>query len=208
MEEEGLLGALSQAASATGRGLINPLGTGQLTQVDLNDPTQLGDLEDAGLMSHMDEARAQLAEQERMSALLVNNSMLAEMETEGRSSLSNLMLMLREQRTALAATRDSIFLHASNAAKLAAGITPHGYPAKSANDPAGIRSDTGSLVLLSSRINTVGSEIEQICEVLAAAECTLTRARRSVETVMTGRNQRYVHYETAWQELSKTLQPH
>ena len=140
MEEEGLLGALSQAASATGRGLINPLGTGQLTQVDLNDPTQLGDLEDAGLMSHMDEARAQLAEQERTSALLVNNSMLAEMETEGRSSLSNLMLMLREQRTALAATRDSIFLHASNAAKLAAGITPHSYPPKSANDPAGVRS--------------------------------------------------------------------
>jgi hypothetical protein len=64
------------------------------------------------------------------------------------------------------------------------------------------------MVLLSSRMNTLGGEIEQSCEALAAAESLLTRARRSVETVMTGRNQRYVHYESAWQELSKTLQPH
>jgi hypothetical protein len=217
MEEEGLLNALSQAAIASGRGLINPLSGSAAGQVDLNDPTQLGDLEDAGLMSHMDEARAQLADQERASALLVESDLLSEMEIDGRSALSDLMTLLREQRAALANARDSIFLHASNAAKIAAGVTPHGYPQVDSLKPAappkpaaasGIRTDTGSLVMLSSRINEAGNEIERVCSALEAAESTLTRARRSVEGVMTGRGQRCTHYENAWHELSKTLQLH
>lgn len=217
MEEEGLLSALSQAAIGSGRGLINPLSGSTAGQVDLNDPTQLGDLEDAGLMSHMDEARAQLADQERASTLLVENAQLSEMEVDGRSALSDLMTLLREQRAMLANARDNIFLHSSNAAKIAAGITPHGYPpvdssklaaSSKAAVPSGIRADTGSLVMLSSRINEVGNEIERVCSALEAAESILTRARRSVEGVMTGRSQRCTHYESAWHELSKTLQLH
>jgi len=217
MEEEGLLNALSQAAIASGRGLINPLSGSSAGQIDLNDPTQLGDLEDAGLMSHMDEARAQLADQERASLLLVESDQLSEMEVDGRSVLSDLMTLLREQRAALANARDNIFLHASNAAKIAAGITPHGYPqvdpSKSAAppkpvSPSGVRADTGALVMLSSRTNEAGNEIERVCGALEAAENMLTRARRSVEGVMTGRSQRCTHYESAWHELSKTLQLH
>ena len=211
MEEEGLLSALSQAAISSGRGLINPLSGSPAGQVDLNDPSQLGDLEDAGLMSHMDEARAQLADQERASTLLVESSQLSEMEVEGRSSLSDLMTLLREQRAALANARDTIFLHSSNVAKMAAGITPHGYPPVDSSKTAaasGIRANTGSLVMLSSRINDAGNEIERVCGALEAAESALTRARRSVEGVMTGRSQRCAHYESAWHELSKTLQLH
>ena len=201
MEDEGLIGALSQAANSTGRGLINPLSNAGLdpVQVDLNDPAQLADLEDAGLMDHMDAARAQLVAQELASKELVDNEILSKQEIEGRCALSDVMNLIREQRQLLASVRDAVYLNSSNAEKLSKGIAPHGYPSVNA------RSGAGPLELLSTRINDMGTAVEQIYDTLTSAESVLMRARRSVESVMVGRNQRCIHYESAWKELSQTL---
>lgn len=204
MEDEGLLGALNAAAAGARHGQINPLANKGTAQVDLNDPAQLADLEDAGLMGHMEEARAQLAAQELAAAELPPAAQLLTQETEGRCALSEMVTVIWDQRAALAAARDAIFLHASNAERLAAGATPHGYPTET--KVGAEKSETRKLVYLSSRINLVGSELERICETLGRAEGALTRARRSVEGVMVGRAARAAHYEGAWKELSTIIQ--
>lgn len=168
-------------------------------QVDLNDSAQLGDLEDAGLIGHMEQARNQLAAQIVAAEKLALEEKINATETSGRRSLSTLMNDIREQRLALACVRDGAFLHASNAEKLAAGIQPHGYPTNTQ------RSNPSQLVYLSAQLMTTGNELERICNNLESAECELIRARRDLETAAFERTQRCAHFEKAWTELQTTI---
>ena len=168
-------------------------------QVDLNDATQIGDLEDAGLVEHMATARAQLAAQERAGAALTPANTLLQADIEGRRALSSLSALLREQRMALSCVRDTVMLQSSNAEKIAAGTKPHGFPA-----PDGGR-NAAQLTFLSARISASGADLERICAAIEIAECDLTRARRSIEAATVGLSQRSAHYEQAWTELGATV---
>jgi hypothetical protein len=204
-EDVGLLSALNSAAegSGAGRGLFSQVSSGvQAMQVDLNDPAQLGDLEDAGLMGHMEEARAQLVAQELAAAQLPEEAGLMASSVEGRAGLSTVMSALREQRAALASARDEVYLQASNSEKLAAGLTPHGFPT-TGKDTFATRQ---SLIYLCARINSAGAQLAQICTTLEAAESELTRARRAVDTALAGHTHRSQHFKESWTALGKTLQ--
>lgn len=168
-------------------------------QIDLNDATQIGDLEDAGLIEHMAAARAQLAAQERAGATLPPAESLIQADIEGRRALSSLSALLREQRMALSCVRDTVMLQSSNAEKIASGVKPHGFPA-----PDGGR-NPAQLTFLSARISASGADLERICAAIEAAECELTRARRSIEAATVGLCQRSTHYEQAWIALGATV---
>ena len=209
--EEGLIGALNSAASSSGRVLQCPplpaiLESGAVSteelrkavQVDLNDEAQLGDLEDPTLMGHMDEARAQLADQLRAAAELPAMESIMASEVSARRRFSLLTNTLRDCQRNLATARDNILLQSTNAEKMSMGLTPHGFPAGDARC-------TNQLKHLSSAIDDVGNAVAQICDALDAAQCEMTRARREIETATVGFGQRCEHYESAWNELSITL---
>jgi hypothetical protein len=202
-EEVGLISELNSAAG-TGRGLFSQAASNvqaSNVQVDLNDPAQLGDLEDAGLMSHMEEARAQLAAQELAAAQLPEEASLLASSAEGRTGLSTVMNVLREQRAALVSARDEVYLQASNSEKLAAGLTPHGFP-PTGKDTFASRQ---SLIYLCSRINSACAQLAQICTSLESAESELTRARRAVDITLAGHAQRSQYFKESWSDLGKTL---
>jgi hypothetical protein len=201
--EPSLLTDLNRAAGIAGRqvfGSVQGRGPQNQTQIDLNDAAQIGDLEDPGLVGHMDAARARLAEQTAAAAALPAAAAALAADVEGRRALSALMTALRDQRAALAATRDAVFLQASNAEKLAAGIQPHGFPAARPGVRETVR-DPAALVFLSARLNTAGAELEQLGGALERAEAELTRARRDMEAASVARAARCAHFEEAWAAL-------
>lgn len=201
--EPSLLAGLNRAAGIAGRQIFGAPGGGQ-AQVDLNDAAQIGDLEDPGLVGHMDAARARLAEQEAAAAALPAAAAAAAADVEGRRALSTVMTALRDQRAALAAARDAVFLQASNAEKLAAGIQPHGFPSPRAGLREAVR-DPAALVYLSARLTAAGGELEQLGAALERAEAELTRARRDVEAASVARAARCAHFEEAWAALGELV---
>jgi len=195
LEGGDLLGSLNSAAAGRGhRMFAGALADRSGVQIDLNDEAHLGDLEDSGLMSHMEEARQQLASQETAAAGLPAAAELDAAELEGRRGLSSLTLLLREQRAALAQAREMTMLIAGHSEKLASGVVPHGFPRAGSRD---------QLMHLSSRISATGTDVERICAQLEAAESELTRVRRHLETAASGRTKRASHFEAAWSGLSK-----
>jgi hypothetical protein len=161
-------------------------------QVDLNDAERLADLEDPGLVAHMNRARAQRAEHARQRAELPSAAALQGADADARHSLSALSVELKDLRGALQQCADEVLLHASNARKIAAGAAPHGY---AAGDPP------AAVAALGERVATSGDALTRTIGALVALERHLTLARRTYETVIDGLARRERHYEVAYSDI-------
>lgn len=206
---DGLIHSLNQAAieSRRGVGLIGQLSAGSApaTQIDLNDEAHLADLEDAGLMSHMEEARAQLMEQLKEISQLPSRDTVMQADTMARRALSAIITDIADQKMSLATVRDRVVLHASDIEKLSAGMQPYGYPSAHGAHSTQV-ADRGQLVYLCSRVSTSGTEIEQLWNKLHRIEIAMTCARRDIETALVGLERRGTYFESAWHKLHDKLQ--
>lgn len=209
---DGLIHSLNQAANEARRGVsfIGQLSAGAApaTQIDLNDETHLADLEDAGLMSHMEEARAQLMEQLKEISQLPSREAVSQADTTARRALSTIITDVAEQKMSLATVRDRVVLHASDIEKLSAGIQPYGYPSAHGthSTPAALAADRGQLVYLCSRVSASGTDIELLWNKLHRIEVALTCARREIESALVGLERRGTYFESAWHQLCDKLQ--
>lgn len=202
---DGLIQSLNRAAAESRRGIINPLAAGaaSATQIDLNDETHLADLEDAGLMSHMEEARAHLIEQLKEISQLPSQAAVTQADMAARRALSAVIIDITDQKMSMASIRDRIVLHANDIEKLAAGMQPHGYPSAHGTHPC---ADRGQLVYLCTRVSTSGTDIELLWNRLHRLEIAMTCARREVESALVALERRGTYFESAWQRLHDSLQ--
>ena len=202
---DGLIHSLNLAASATKRG-VGFIGAGApAAQIDLNDETHLADLEDAGLMSHMEEARAQLMKQLEEISQLPSRESVTQADTAARRALSAVITDIAEQKMSLATVRDRVVLHASDIEKLSAGMLPYGYPSAHGT-PSALCADRGQMVYLCSRVSASGTEIEQLWNKLHQIEVAMTCARREIESALVGLERRGAYFESAWQRLHDMIQ--
>ena len=201
----GLISSLNRAAGEARRGFIDPLAStaSNATQIDLNDAAHLADLEDAGLMSHMEEARAQLLEQLKEISRLPSSAEVTQADTAARCALSGIITEISDQKMTLASVRDRVVLHASDIEKLSAGLLPYGFPSAHGTHPC---ADRGQLLYLCTKVSTSGNEIEQIWNRIHRLENSMMRARREIETALVGLERRGTYFETAWKQLHDTLQ--
>jgi hypothetical protein len=167
------------------RGLAASMSSGDTrTGIDLNDEKELADLEDPRLMAHMGDRRAALRAAE--AAKLPDPAKLNEEDIAARRGLSTLTVTLREHIMALRCAADNVALHSSNAAKVASGTRPHGYP-----EEAGT---AGWVAHLAKAIAKTAAEIEDAVNSATEAERVLTVARRSSEAAAAGYRARAEHY--------------
>jgi hypothetical protein len=169
-------------------------------QVDLNDAKQLADLEDPGLVAHMDRARKQLANHERNQAALPSEESLRRGDTDARRALSSLMTSLKTQQMALQVACDDVLLQATNAQKLADGGQPHGYPA--ADDLSPQEHAAKSFEYLGKKVSAAGNDLAQIVTALEGFERELTLARRAYENAVDGLARRGQYFEEAYGEAA------
>jgi hypothetical protein len=212
-----LLGALRNIGAAGARGAtFNPLARASLGednhdllrrakpplnyeelkrahQVDLNDAKHLADLEDPGLLAHMDQARKHLADHERAAAALPDDESLRRADVEARRSLSSLMTSLKTQQMALQVACDNVLLAATNAQRLVAGDWPHGYPGSGISEK--------NVTHLGRKVASAGEDLLGIVATFGAFENELTLARRAYEVAISGQTRRSQCFEVAYAEI-------
>lgn len=147
-------------------------------QIDLNAGAALSHLrlEDPMLATHMNTRRelaaAEAVKGERPPPL---GSLRAE-NKEASRGLSTVTLSLKEANMALRCAIEEVLLEADNAAKLAHGIAPYGYP------PA----PPDRYKHMGRRLAAAGSALGQLLQTLEQAEADLTVARRLHDTTSAG----------------------
>jgi hypothetical protein len=166
----------------------------QQHQVDLNDAKQLADLEDPGLLAHMDRARKQMSDHARGLAALPAEETLQAHDTAARRSLSGLMTSLKAQQMAIRVACDDVLLQATNSQKLAEGGRPHGHP------PGGTAAK--SFEIIGEKVSAAGEDLARVAAALGEFERELTLARRAYENAVEGLSRRGQYFERAYGEVA------
>lgn len=170
-------------------------------QVDLNDEHHLADLEDKGLMSHMERAREILAAQEKSRAELPSRESVKANHVKNLRQFSALVQALRTADMELQSGVEETFLQARNAARIGNGETPHSFPkvpeAKPANHEA--------LTLLSSKIDKTANSCQESSKAITSAIQTLDVLRRESEAVVDAMTKMADHYRAAYNALEQLL---
>ena len=169
-------------------------------QVDLNDASQLADLEDSGLMAHMDDARKLLADHVRNEAVLPHAEELQRCDAATRRSLSGIVTGLKSQQGGLQVAYNEILLQAANAQKLATGRHPHGYPA-----PPSQSLSAQNLEFLGTKTLSVGEDLAGVIAGIEDLERALTITRRAYENTVEGLTRRCRFFEKAYETLAAAI---
>jgi hypothetical protein len=148
--------------------------------LDLNDPKNLEDLEDPGLRERVAQARARLAEQERLLAELPPVEELADLDCKAQQALSRGVTAVGAQHLLQVSLQADVEGLARAARALAGGERPSGFP------PLGEADDAACVTLLANRLLKVADLLGGVADALKAQEADLTRGRRDAGAAADG----------------------
>lgn len=149
-------------------------------QVDLNDEGNLTGLEDRGLLSHMDEARRALAEQNKTQH--PDQTVLRTGHVKTLRQFSTLVQTLTSANMELQCGVEETFLQANNAAKLSKGETPHAFPSVPGVKPT----NAEALDLLKKKTDEAAKACQKSAESIASGINEIDVLRREYEKTIDG----------------------
>lgn len=170
-------------------------------QVDLNDERNLSELEDPGLVSHMEQARRTLASQMAKSGALPARADMRAKQVQNARQFSSLIQKLDQVKRDLQCGTEETFLQAANAAKLAAGQTPHAFPRVAVGWPP----NHEALGALGRKIAAAAKSCETTSDVLVEAVAGFDVLRRDSEVVVDTLVRLVEHYHTSHVALERLM---
>jgi hypothetical protein len=170
-------------------------------QIDLNDKRNIAELEDKGLMSHMESARRLLAEQEKCKAGLPSREDVKASHVKSLRQFSALVQELRTTDLELQSGVEETFLQARNATRIGGGETPHSFPGVPQGKPA----NHEALAMLSTKIDRAGNSCQESSKAITSAIQTLDVLRRDSESVVDALTKMVDHYRKAYDALEQLL---
>jgi hypothetical protein len=134
------------------------------TQEIAQAPPAIEDLEDPGLIEHMNRARERLADYTRRQGQVPSFSTIITKDIEIRRTLTDIMRALDDGKRELNIATEEAINTATNAQKLAEGIRPHGYPVVS-NTPQCLETLSVKIENLSIAMNKIADDIGRLSQI-------------------------------------------
>ena len=173
----------------------------QKHQVDLNEESNIGELEDKRLMGHMVSARKSLAEQERRRLTLPRFEEVRAQHVKNKQQVSGLIQRLQEVGLETQCGVEDTFLQSSNTTKLASGSRPHAFP----EVPPEVPPNRAALVMLAQKISGAGSTCQKTITAISDTVNQLDVLRRDQEVVVDALVSLYHHYRASHEALEHLL---
>lgn len=173
----------------------------QRHQVDLNDERNLADLEDKGLMSHMDKARAALAEQAKRHQELPKQNEIRARHVKNLRAFSSLVQGLQNAGQELLCGVEDAFIQSSNATKLSKGDRPHSFP----DVPKGAPANREAIVKLAEKISSSAGQCQKTNTAITDTVNGIDVLRREYEMVVDAYAKHLEHYRASHDALIQIL---
>ena len=170
-------------------------------QIDLNDEHNLADLEDKGLRSHMERARAILADEEKSKAALPSQETIRANHIKNLRQFSALIGALREADLEMQNGVEDTFLQARNAARLGVGEQPHAFPPIPKGKPA----NSEALAMLGDKTDKAAKACQASSAAVTATIQSLDVLRRESEVVVDTLMKLVDHYRASFAAIERLL---
>lgn len=174
------LAAAATRKTATGAEPAAAAAAVAAVQIDLNEESNLADLEDARLLAHREAARKELQEYNRRQEQLPNYNDLRAKSLAGRKTFGALLRTLEEKFMEARCAVEKAHRASADLKQLRRGEAPHGYPGTLDTDPA------GALARLQKGVKASAQEYEQTFQYFEALKNSLYDLRRENDALIAG----------------------